>query len=67
MSILQDYQEIKARLRKGEFDAIEKYLELHPELFLSDIYYNSDENVLFQKWWADNGGPAFVAGSDLVF
>lgn len=51
MSILQEYEKIKSYLRKGEFEAIERYLALHPELFLSDIYYNLEEYKKFDEWW----------------
>ena len=51
MSILQEYEKIRGSLRVGEFEAIERYLALHPELFLSDIYYNQEEYKKFDEWW----------------
>jgi hypothetical protein len=51
MSILQEYAKIRSNLRPGEFEAIERYLALHPRLFLSDIYYNLDEYTKFDNWW----------------
>jgi hypothetical protein len=51
MSILQEYEKIKSYLREGEFEAIERYLALHPDLLLSDIYYNLEEHRKFDAWW----------------
>lgn len=51
MSILQEYEKIRKSLRPGEFEAIERYLSLHPELFLSDIYYNQEHYKKFAAWW----------------
>jgi hypothetical protein len=51
MSILQEYEKIRGRLRVGEFEAIERYLALHPKLFLSDIYYNELQYKKFDSWW----------------
>ena len=56
MSILQEYEKIRKSLRPGEFEAIERYLDLHPELFLSDIYYKREEYEKFDAWWT--GGDA---------
>jgi hypothetical protein len=54
MSILQEYESIKNGLEPGEFDAIERYLENHPDLFLSDIYYKKEEYEKFSKWWKND-------------
>jgi hypothetical protein len=51
MSIMQDYEKIRARLEPGEFEAIERYLEAHPDLYLHDIYYNQDNYKKFRAWW----------------
>lgn len=51
MSILQEYEKIRKSLRPGEFEAIERYLDFHPELFLSDVYYNQEEHKKFDEWW----------------
>lgn len=51
MSLLQEYEKIRKSLRSGEFEAIERYLDLHPELFLSDIYYNQEQYEKFDAWW----------------
>lgn len=51
MSILQEYESIRRRLKPGEFDAIERYLEKNSDLFLSDIYYKEEEYKKFFIWW----------------
>lgn len=55
MSIMQDYQSIKSRMKPGEAEAIERYLELHTNILLSDLYYNEERYRQFYKWWQD--GP----------
>ena len=51
MSILQEYENIRKEIGETTYDAIEKYLELHQELFLSDIYYKRAEWEKFEKWY----------------
>lgn len=51
MSILQDYEQIKNRIGKEKFKAIEEYLELNPNLYLSDIYYKETEWNKFEEWY----------------
>lgn len=51
MSILQEYEQIKSRLRKGEFNGMERYLAIHSELLLSDLYYKEEEYKKFDAWW----------------
>lgn len=51
MSILQEYEQIRTRLEPGEYEAIERYLAIHPELYLHDIYYNRDNYKKFRSWW----------------
>lgn len=50
MSILQEYQNIRKSIGEDTYNAIEKYLELHPELLLSDIYYKKAEWDKFEEW-----------------
>ena len=54
MSILQEYKSIKRRIGMEKFLGIERYLELHPNLLLSDIYYNPKEWEGFERWY-NNG------------
>jgi len=49
MSILQEYESIRNRMKKGEFEAIEKYLHTHPSILLSDLYYNEQRYGEFYK------------------
>ena len=51
MSILQEYERIRNNLKPGEFQAMEKWLELNPKYFLSDIYYQEKVNQIFHDWW----------------
>ena len=51
MSILTEYAEIRQCLGEEKFQGIERYLELHPHLFLSDIYYNQKEYKKFERWY----------------
>lgn len=51
MSILQEYQEIRKDIGEETYNAIEKYLELHPNLYLSDLYYKRIEWEKFEKWY----------------
>ena len=51
LSILQDYEQIKNRIGKEKFKAIEEYLELNPNLYLSDIYYKETEWNKFEEWY----------------
>jgi hypothetical protein len=39
MSILQEYAWIRKNIGEKTFQDIELFLEKHPELFLSDVYY----------------------------
>ena len=61
MSILQEYEEIRRSLGEEVFAAIERYLEEHPELFLSDIYYKKEEFEKFETWY---GKPVHQDNSD---
>ncbi|MBN2838338.1 MAG: hypothetical protein JXM74_06240 [Fusobacteriaceae bacterium] len=50
MSILQDYENIRKSIGENEYQKIEDYLSENKSLYLSDIYYNEDENNKFQLW-----------------
>ena len=51
MSILQEYEQIRKDIGEDTYNAIEKYLELHQELLLSDIYYKRAEWDKFEEWY----------------
>jgi len=55
MSILQEYQEIRKDIGEETYNAIEKYLELHPNLYLSDLYYKRAEWEKFENWYKKGG------------
>ena len=50
MSIMQEFETIRKEIGETKYQAIENYLELHPELFLSDIYYKEAEWLKFEEW-----------------
>ena len=51
MSILQEYESIRKSIGEDKYNAICRYLDLHEELYLSDIYYKPEENEKFEKWY----------------
>jgi len=51
MSILQEYEKIRSEMGKKKYDSIEKYLEIHPHLLLSDILYKPEHYINFDKWY----------------
>jgi hypothetical protein len=51
MSILQDYERIRRDLLPGEFKAMERYLEAHQNVYLSNIYYDPETYKDFRSWW----------------
>lgn len=40
MSILQEYEMIQGKLNKEQSAELDIYLKFHPEIVLSDFYYN---------------------------
>lgn len=55
MSTLQEYEKIGKSLGKANFEQIEKFLEAHPEYFLSDVYYNERVYKEFEQWQNKKG------------
>jgi len=54
---MQEYETIRKHyLKPGEFEAIERFLEKHPHLFLSDVYYNQKVWDQFKSWQAQEEG-----------
>ncbi len=51
MSILQEYEQIKREMGEKKYDSIEKYLETHPDILLSDILYKPEHYINFDKWY----------------
>lgn len=50
MSILQEYETIRRQIGEEKFKKIEEYLELHPDKYLSDLYYKQAEWEVFEQW-----------------
>lgn len=53
MSILQEYEDIRKSIGEDKYNAIEEYLNLHKDLYLSDIYYKQEEYEKFEKWYKE--------------
>lgn len=51
MSILQEYESIRKSIGEDTYNAIQVYLDIFQDLYLSDIYYNQTENKKFHKWY----------------
>lgn len=51
MSILQEYEQIRREIGEDKYNAIEKYLELHQDILLSDIYYTREGWNKFEDWY----------------
>ena len=50
MSILQEYEQIRRKMREKKYDSIETYLNTHPsDLLLSDILYKTEHYIDFDK------------------
>lgn len=58
MSILQDYEQIRNEMGKEKFATIEEYLNLNPDVLLSDIYYKKDCYDTYAAW-RDANYPQF--------
>ena len=50
MSILQEYEQIRKDLGEERYKRIETFLQLHPELDLSDVYYKAEIWELFTAY-----------------
>ena len=51
MSIMQEYEQIRREMGEKKYDSIEKYLETHPDILLSDILYKPEHYINFDKWY----------------
>lgn len=49
MSILQEYENIRRDIGEDTYNAIGKYLDRHPDVLLSDIYYKRTEWEKFEN------------------
>ena len=54
MSILQEYEKIRREIGEEKFSHIEAFLEIHPNYFLSDVYYKEAVWKEFENWEQTN-------------
>jgi len=54
MSILQEYEKIRSWIGEEKYQAINRYLDAHKDVLLSDVYYNEEAYAKFETWWKDN-------------
>ena len=54
MSVLQEYEQIRQKIGKKRFSHIEAFLEVHPNYFLSDVYYKEAVWKEFENWEQTN-------------
>lgn len=52
MSILQEYEEIRREIGEERYQRIEAFLALHPNLYLSDVYYKESVWKKFEEYEA---------------
>ena len=51
MSIMQEYEQIKREIGEDRYNVIAKYLVLHKDILLSDIYYTREGWNKFKEWY----------------
>ena len=51
MSIMQEYEQIRREMGEKKYDSIEKYIDYHPNVLLSDILYKPEHYINFDKWY----------------
>ena len=51
MSIMQEYEQIRREMGEKKYDSIEKYIDNHPNVLLSDILYKPEHYINFDKWY----------------
>ena len=51
MSIMQEYEQIRREMGEKKYDSIEKYIDNHPDVLLSDILYKPEHYINFDKWY----------------
>ena len=64
MSILQEYEKIRKDLGDGINKGMELYLQLNPNLLLSDLYYKEKEYNKFDKWFREYLTPFYIMKID---
>ena len=51
MSIMQEYEQIRREMGEKKYDSIEKYIDTHPDILLSDRLYKPEHYTNFDKWY----------------
>lgn len=54
MSILQEYEQIKKQVGVEEWNRMLRFLELHQEVYLSDLLYNEESYNKYKQWKETN-------------
>ena len=49
MSIMQEYEQIRREMGEKKYDSIEKYIDNHPDVLLSDILYKPEHYINFDQ------------------
>lgn len=60
MSILQEFEFVRGELGPAKYQAVEEFIFDFPEYLLSDVYYNSEVNGIFEKWYAEKLASGYV-------
>ena len=48
---MQEYEQIRREMGEQKYDSIEKYIDTHPDVLLSDILYKPEHYINFDKWY----------------
>lgn len=65
MSILREYEEIRKEIGEEKAKGLEQYLKFHPEIVLSDIYYNEKNWEDFETWISET--PEIIKENEPLF
>jgi hypothetical protein len=56
MSILQEYEQIRKVIGEEKYQRIKAYLDKHPDMLLSDVYYKEGVFDAFEGWEKETYG-----------
>ena len=54
MSIMSEMKQIRKSIGEKEFSKIEKFLRVHPQYLLNDVYYNNQVYRKYENWKKKN-------------
>ena len=57
MSLLQEFDRCKDFVGSVNYSAIQEYLKVHSDVFISDVYYEKSFWDHFVQWATDNNVP----------